>query len=977
MDSLERSLQTAFVDHTIASPSHLRPQLVVNNPPKSKVVEALVAELERCTSFSFSVAFLTTGGIASILQALYNAHDRGVTGKILTSDYLTFTDPRALRFLYEHFSSSIEVRISSHVAFHAKGYRFERRGGETTLLIGSSNLTQAALSTNEEWNLRVVSEREGELSRRSALEFERAWSHAVTLDEGWLQHYSLIWETVHHSQHYEPLPISELPLPRMRKQERIGFQPNAMQAEALDNLVELRASGKDRALVVSATGTGKTLLAVADVERQRPRRLLFIIHREQIAQEARSVFTQNLSQQVDSAILGGGRRETTAPYLFATIATLAKDEVLYSFPPTWFDYVIIDEVHRGGAPSYQKVLDHLRPDFLLGMTATPYRSDGQDIFALFDYSLACEITLNQALAANLLVPFHYYGITGLEVGESRCEHVRDFVRLERSERSRRIVQMIRRYSLGNPRPRGLIFCSRNREARELAEDLNALGLKAVALSGKDSLEVREAAFASLEAEEGYEYLISVNILNEGVDIPSLNQIIMIRPTESAIVFVQQLGRGLRKFDGKEYLTVIDFIGNWKNNYLIPIALFGDASYRKDTLRKLMRSGSAAISGPSTISFDPIARQRIFAAIDSASFTRRRLLKEEYDIVKRRLGRVPKMVDFLALGAMSPLLFLAYAKTYLSFRQLVDRVEAPDLEETYLKSLAFFAKVVARGIRIQEIHIIEMVMGHPEGLGMEVLKRSLYERYGFVPTDRSLQSALRLLDDGFFKDGMRAAFGKISYIETDGAVVYPSALFRELLEHPIYYTELVDTLEVGRYHYLLEFHGRQGDHDLVLYQKYSRRDVVRLLGWENDDSSTVYGYRVNYELKQCPIFVTYHKDSERISALTDYRDRFLSPDTFIWESKHTRTTRSKEVAAIREEGVEKLLFVKKSDDEGGEFYYLGPLHFMRNAMSTKTDEQGRKKPVVMVRFSLFHAVPDDLYHYLIEEPEVLGQATEPA
>ncbi len=968
MDDLTRSLQTALVDHRIASPSRLRPLLVLNNPPSSKVGQTLVGELERCVSFSFSVAFLTKGGIASILQALYNAQRRGVRGRILTSDYLTFTDPGALRFLYEHFRSSIELRISSHAAFHAKGYRFENEGGEITLLVGSSNLTQAALSTNEEWNLRVVSEREGELARRSREEFARAWSQAVIIDEAWLTHYSRVYEAVHDSPHYEPLAISELPVPRVKEAERIGFQPNAMQVEALDNLVRLRQEGKDRALVVSATGTGKTLLAVADVERQKPRRLLFIVHREQIAREAQSVFRRSLSQPVQSALLGGGHKDTTEPYLFATIATLAKDEVLYSFPPTWFDYVIIDEVHRGGAPSYQKVLAHLRPKFLLGMTATPYRSDGQDIFALFNHSLACEITLNQALEANLLAPFHYFGITALEVGGSQREEMSDFSRLERSERSRRIVQMIRRYSLGNPRPRGLIFCSRNREARQLAEDLTFHGLKACALSGEDSLEVREAAIASLESEDGYEYLVSVDILNEGVDIPSLNQIIMIRPTESAIVFVQQLGRGLRKFKGKEFLTVIDFIGNWENNYLIPIALFGDASYRKDTLRKLMRSGSASISGPSTISFDPIARERIFAAIDRASFTQRRLLKEEYEAVKRRLGRVPKMVDFLALGAMSPLLFLSYAKTYLQFRQLVDSHDTPILDAVYLKSLEFFSVVVARGIRIQEIHIIEMVMDNPSGVRQDDVKRTCLKRYGFVPSDRSMQSALRILENGFFKDAMRTKFGAIAYIEDDGELIRPSAAFRGLLKDQTYRNELIDTLEVGRYHYLCEFHSGRDEDDLVLYQKYSRRDVVRLLGWEGDDSSTVYGYKVEYDLQQCPIFVTYHKDTERISALIDYRDRFLTPDTFIWETRFNRTTTSKEVVAIRQEAMKKLLFVKKSDDEGGEFYFLGPLRFMRNAMSTKTDEHGRKHSVVMMRFSLFHPLPDDLYHYLISEEE---------
>ncbi|MDY0304716.1 MAG: DUF3427 domain-containing protein, partial [Sphaerochaeta sp.] len=401
------------------------------------------------------------------------------------------------------------------------------------------------------------------------------------------------------------------------------------------------------------------------------------------------------------------------------------------------------------------------------------------------------------------------------------------------------------------------------------------------------------------------------------------------------------------------------------------------SYRKDTLRKLLRRGSTAIAGPSTISFDPIARQRIFAAIDSASFKKRTLLKEAYDSLKRRVGRVPKMVDFLALGAMSPLHFLSYAQTYPHFKAIVDPDSGPPLGEEYQRSLSFFSVVVARGIRIQEIAILERVMVTTDPVSLEDIAQHCKKAYGFVPSQRSVQSALNILDNGFFKRAMRSKFSNISYLHRDGTMIRSSDEFRHLLEDPHYREELADVLNVGRYHYRSEFYEGRDEDDLVLYQKYSRRDACMLLGWENSCEGTMYGYQVNRTLKVCPIFVTYHKDSERIEPQNDYRDRFLTPSQLIWESKPKRRMTSKDIVSIRDSSIRKLLFVKKSDAEGDQHYYLGEIVFEKNAPSTKEYKKGGRVPIVMMRFSLSAPLPEDLYHYLIEEPEVLDETIEPA
>lgn len=975
-DALTDSLRTALVDAKHTSAEDYRPALLINDPPHTKFVGTLVRELERCISFSFSVAFLTSGGVAAILQALYDAQERGVKGRILTSDYLTFTDPRALRFLTEYLSSSIEVRISSHRAFHAKGYLFDHTGGYTTLLVGSSNLTQEALSTNREWNMRLISSQEGELAKYTAMVFEEEWEDATLITDAWLEHYAALHRNLHQSRHWEPLPLPEQPVARRTIRLKEAFSPNEMQKEALNRLARLRRDGGEKALVVSATGTGKTLLAVLDVERLKPKRLLYIVHRTQIAREAKEVFSKTLSWDLESGLLGGGVNESDAPYLFATVATLSKDDVLYSFPRNWFDYIIIDEAHRSRAPTYRKVLDYFTPSFLLGMTATPYRSDGQDIFSLFDYSLACEITLSQAMNADLVVPFHYYGITALSVDGQSLGEYRDFSRLERLERTKRIVQMIRRYSIGITRPRGLIFVSRVQEAKLLATDLNELGILTGVVTGEDSPRRVEESLRALEKEDGLSYLVAVNILNEGVDIPTLNQIIMLRPTESAIIFTQQLGRGLRKADEKEYLTVIDFIGNWNNNYLIPIALFGDGSYRKDTLRKLMRSGSAAISGASTVSFDLIAKQQIFDAIDRASFSKMSLLKEEYEWVERRLGRVPTMVDFLALGGISPLLFIESKGSYLNFLIAMGRVNSGAVTALHLMSLALLGSITAEGKRIQEIHLLALVLERGS-ITTEEYSASCEMVYGCIPSKRSIDSAIRILTNGFFVGAARLRYGNVSYLVIQDGRIKRSDQFNDLLANDLYRHELSDLLEVGRLHFLHEYQIDRREDDLVIGQKYSRRDICRLLGWERDETSTLYGYKVHYELNLCPILVNYHKDEERINPLNLYRDKFLSPELLVWESRPNRTLDSKEIKAIGQPHIKKLLFVKKSDDEGRDHYFLGEMETLRVAPTSKYDESGTRHSYMMMLFRLTQPVEDGLYRYIIEADEQQKGAFQPA
>ena len=968
---LPKSLETGFLNASIDSSGEFRPHLVLNDPPRSKVLTSLLKELESCTSFEFSVAFITAGGLAMLQQGLHDAGDRGVRGKILTSDYLNFTDPNAIEHLMTTFPN-IDVRVYCEKSFHTKGYLFHHTDmGYSSLILGSSNITHGALATNREWNVHLVSLAKGELLQKTQEEFNVAWGKAIVVSPAWVEQYRKIYEIYTRKSGFIPI-LAEDPI--LQRAYEVGeIVPNNMQAEALSSLDELRSQGESKALLISATGTGKTFLAAFDVAAQKPKRFLFIVHRQQIAQESMRSFQQILGNEISCGFLGGGVSDCDVQYLFSMIQTLSKDGILNSFAPDHFDYIVVDEVHRSGAGSYRKVLDYFKPSFLLGMTATPERTDDFDIYSLFDHNIAYEIRLNQALEADLLCPFHYYGISDLSVDDEILDDLSLFSSVEIRQRTIHIKQMLDRYSIGTYRRRGLIFCGRNEEAHMISEGLNALGLKTLALSGADSALARDDAFARLEMgdEEGMlEYLVTVDIFNEGVDIPSLNQVVMIRPTQSAIIFVQQLGRGLRKYPGKTYLTVIDFIANYSNNYMIPIALYGDNSYKKDTLRRLVSGGSLSLQGCSTVNFDKIAKERIYTSINAVSFQRKNFLKEEFLKVHSKVGRIPTMMDFIRVHAITPLAFLEYSKNYYQFKSCIGFSDTVSLSPLHLKSLDFLSKVLCTGLRPYEAMVLASLMQRRTGLSVEHIQDEIMNMYGFPAEKASIRAAIDILQGGFFQKAQVLAFGEVSYCVWNMDFLVPTEGFLGLLSNEAYSKEVDDILALGEFEYRQHYLQGRGEHDLVLYQKYTRQEVCRLLNWKKDESATMYGYKVHKATSTCPVFVTYHKDRENIDASIDYHDKFLSRDIFQWETRNSVSLDSTEPRYIRgEEGpMQTLLFVQKSNDEGRAFYYMGEMHFVSNEQKTKTSNKGKVLAVVEMHFRMQPSVPQDLYAYIIEKVE---------
>lgn len=956
-------LHTGFIDKSIFSEDYYLPRLLVNNPArKEKVLSSIIQELETCDEFFFSVAFITNSGVATLANTLRNLERKGVRGKIIVSQYQNFTEPRALQRLIKF--KNLDVKIISEDVFHAKGYIF-KHGESYTLIVGSSNLTANALCSNKEWNLRVTSTHNGSLIAETLDDFNGLYKIATPVDDSWIAEYDKIYEA-----RYQILNPTKSQLENISEP---SVTPNKMQAKALASLEKLRSEGKDKALLISATGTGKTYLSAFDVLKVNPKRFLFIVHRENITKAAMRTFKKVFGDSKNMGVLTGNEKQFDADYIFSTVQTVSQDQILERFSPDYFDYIVIDETHRAGAKTYQKIFSHFRPAFFLGMTATPERTDGFDIFKTFDYNIAYEIRLNTALEEKMLTPFHYYGVTditldGEEVGD---ESDIDFNLLTSDERVNKIIEYATFYGCDKGRVKGLIFCRRVKEAEELSRKLNERGFKTEDLSGEDNEKARELAISKLESddpEDYLDYILTTEIFNEGIDIPSVNQIIMLRPTNSAIIFVQQLGRGLRKTESKDYLTVIDFIGNYENNYLIPIALSGNRSYDKETLRRYLFEGGVEIPGSSTIHFDEISKDKIFKSIDSAKFRDSALIKRNYDNLKMKLGRIPSLSDFDEYGEMD-VLNVFYNKTYGSYYNFLVKYETEysvRLSEDEEEFVKFVSQKLAKGLRVHELELLRCLL-NGEIKVIDVWKKSLQEKYKITVNDICLRNVINIMTQVFPSGSAKDTYGSCVFLEKSGESYEISKHFSKLLENKEFFGIIDELVEFGISRYQERYSSRYQDTDLVLYQRYSYEDVCRLLCWEqNGNPRNIGGYQCDENTKTFPVFINYNKE-DNISETTKYEDRFLSPRRLIAISKSGRKISSRDVQNFlnaKELGISVHLFVRKNKDdkeESKEFYYLGRM--LATGEAKEFQMLNTTKTAVEIEWLLDRPVDDDIYNYI--------------
>lgn len=986
IEEVRRGFETAYIDGNVASNILYRPQFVSNNyKAGKKVISSIEGELANCDSFQMSVAFITMSGIVPLLQILKELEERNVPGQILTTNYLNFSDPKALKKLNEF--RNLEIRMydvdAAEEGFHTKGYIF-KQDEIYRIIIGSSNITSLALTSNKEWNTKIVSTEQGEVAREIVTEFQDLWNSAYALSfdafyENYKQKYKLIKEQREIARRSEVTSI-----------ESYKLQPNSMQVGFITNLKKIVSSGENRALLISATGTGKTYASAFAMREMRFQRVLFLVHRGQLARQTRDSYQRVFGNTITTGMIGAGHsveENKDKDYIFAMIQTMSKENVLQQFAPDAFDCIIFDEAHHAAAESYKKVMEYFQPKLWLGMTATPDKRDdnieGRNIYEIFNYQIAYEIRLQQAMEEDLLCPFHYFGIRDIAIiGDDAQEH-RDFKVLTSEERVKHIIEQTHYYGYSGDRVKGLIFCSGIEESRVLSTMFNqsinpetGKYYRTIALNGDASESERQEAFERLAMDESeatdamqpLDYIFSYEILNEGVDIVEVNQVVMLRPTQSPIVFIQQLGRGLRKASGKEYVVIIDFIGNYNNNFMIPIALSGDRTYNKDNIRRYVMEGGRVIPGASSVHFDEISKQRIFVSIDKST-PKLAMLREKYSVVRDRLGRIPSILDFYEYGEIDPMLFVEYTKE--SYHAFLKKVE-PRYQVSFSKEqedmLTFVSQLLLNGKRPHELLLLRALLDGEsvENEGDPTWFKEALEAIGGTYREVDYQSALHVIRmDWLNSPADKKKYQNLKWIDEDGVASQRfrrSSMYALALSHMEFKKQLQEMITFGLLRYQ-DYYKDADENNLVLYQKYSRKDVCRILNWEKDDSSTVYGYR--YKYGTCPIFVTYNKQGD-ISSSTNYPDHFINEQLFNWMTRSRVTMDSKETQQIihaRENGEKIFLFVKKSDDEGADFYYMGEVSPVAWKQTTIPNDAGDLLPIMNFHLKLQNPVREDLYEYL--------------
>lgn len=918
----------------------ISPQLV-NNDDQSKIWFTLRQELMSCTSFTWAVAFISENMLVPFKLVMSELAKKGVNGTLITGTYLGFNSPKVFKELVK--IPNLEVRLSEEAGFHAKGYIFNHEDYQT-ILIGSANFTRSALLKNCEWGLKVTSHENGQLVAEVNDQIENNLSNSLILTSSWIKEYEQNWQPVKKAAY--------LPLGKAKK-----ILPNQMQKAALANLNALVKEQAKKALVVSATGTGKTYLGAFAVKEYKPKKFLYLVHREQIAKKALESFYRVIGgKKSDYGLLTGNKHDFDKKYLFGTVQTVSQEQILEQLDPEEFDYILIDEAHRVAAPTYQKILNHFAPKFLLGMTATPERMDKQNIYEIFDYHLAYEIRLKDALNDQMLTPFHYVGVEDYTVGNhviSETSKLKDLVARKRVEY---VLKQLDYYGYCGEKAKGLVFCSRQEEARELAKLFSQTGHPSRALTNEDSQKQRIEVTHQLENGE-LEYIFTVDLFNEGIDIPSLNQIVMLRNTQSSIVFIQQLGRGLRKFPGKDYVTVIDFLGNYKNNYLIPIALNGDKSRDKD--QAVRESKLPQVIDVSTINFTEIASQRILVSLEKIKLDSMRELRQSYKDLKEKIGRVPLLYDFYQYGTTAPTVFAKNHALALYGDFLKKMGEEVNLGNYQNAALSFVTKELLFGKRPHELLLLESCLD--KNISRADFTKLLKSKNCYISED-VLNSVEKILSLNFFdvkqgKTTKKEQYGSYPLIEKEnGEYRLSSQLLQALNDNHQFKMLFEDVLKTG----LALAREYNSQAQFTLYKQYDRKDVCRLLNWPKDVSAPMYGYRVGE--KETPIFITYQKDSEK-KRNARYQNTLENGHSLRWYTRTPRHLDSDEVKRLLHNKNMKLhLFVKRSDAAGKEFYYLGTAEIQKD--SVKEEKIGLKqKCAVGMNLVLNHPLKQSIYNLL--------------
>lgn len=604
----------------------------------------LINSLKKAESVDIIVSFLMESGVKMLLGELENALKRGANIRILTGNYLGITQPSALYLIKRKLGDRVDLRFYNEKgrSFHPKSYIFHYVD-HSELYIGSSNISRSALTSGIEWNYRFSSKTDAKNYEKFYHTFEDLFeNHSIVIDDEELKRYSKNWHRPAVSKDLDKYDVLEDSADETNV--RVLYEPRGVQIEALCALEDTRAEGAKRALISAATGVGKTYLAAFDSKNYK--RVLFVAHREEILNQA-AVSFKNVRNSGDYGFFNGADKCTDKSVIFASVATLGRPEYLSDeyFTPDYFDYLVIDEFHHAVNDLYKRIVEYFKPQFLLGLTATPERMDGRNIYEICDYNVPYEISLKDAINKGMLVPFHYYGIFD-NTDYSKLHIVKG--KYDEKELNETYIGNVHRHDLiykyyckyGSKRALG--FCCSRAHAEEMAKEFCNRGIPSVAVYSNGNGEFSEDRCTAIEKLKNGEIkvIFSVDMFNEGVDITSVDMVMFLRPTESPVVFLQQLGRGLRRSKGKEYLNVLDFIGNYEKAGRVRFLLTGKSFSEKEPYHPADRS---LFPDDCLIDFD-MKLIDLFAQMDKMHLKVRDQIRNEYFRVKDLLGKRPSRLE---------------------------------------------------------------------------------------------------------------------------------------------------------------------------------------------------------------------------------------------------------------------------------------------------------------------------------------------
>jgi superfamily II DNA or RNA helicase/HKD family nuclease len=900
--------------------------LLVNGQGQPRIGTEVAKEIESADAVDLLCAFIKWHGLRVLQPELERLRNRGASLRIITTTYIGATERKALDYLV---GIGAEVKISYETRttrLHAKAWLFHRNSGFSSAYVGSSNLSRAALLDGLEWNVRIAEPEQPHLLDTFRATFDDYW------DDTSFEPYNPATDgdRLDRALAAERGGPADLPIDITA----LDVQPWPFQREILDELeAERTIHNRWRNLVVAATGTGKTVISALDYKRLRDagvvERLLFVAHREEILSQSRSTFRHVVRDGSFGETYVGGSRPDQWQHVFASVQSLARLD-LDRLPPDHFDMIIVDEFHHAMAPMYGRLLRHVQPKVLLGLTATPERTDAQDVKVWFDGRIAVELRLWEALDRGLLCPFQYFGlhddvdISGVTWRRGRGYDVTELTNVYTGDdaRARKVAQALIDKVSSVREIRALGFCVSIAHANFMAQRFNEYGIPSLAISTETSAEDRRRSLERLRARE-VNVVFAVDLFNEGIDVPEIDTVLFLRPTESATVFLQQLGRGLRHHDDKACLTVLDFIGMQNRNFRFDLRYRALTGVSRRQLERDIDSGFPYLPAGCHLELDEVSSKLVLDNVRQALRVPWRDLVAEL----RNLGDV-SLARFLEETELEPEdLYRRRRGGWAGLRRDAGlELRTPGPNDTKLSN------AIGRLTSIDDperIAFYSSVVGsRPEALPEVIRERRLLAMLHFAlwGANESLDNLLARLGD--------------------------------LAAEPARQSEILELLSVLEARLKRVTQPQQGDRPLHVHAHYSRDEAVAAFGHVRP-AAIRQGVHYFADERADVFFVTLRKSEEHYSPTTRYNDYAQSPLLFHWESQSTTPERSvtgKRYVSHDTEGSTVHLFIRENKVEDGglgapPYLYAGPAHYVSHKW---------ERPMKIL-WRLEHDLPGELFH----------------